>query len=350
MHCFPSRSQRISANRLESIGRRIERLPFSLVRVTGLLVAFGACLCAEAQKATQAGTSTQPTPTHIGQVPRVPGVSTLLRGLNAGITFSGVHDSSIGWYNVVTPALSYTFSSHYSADASLSIYPYRLVQKQTSTGNLRQGLVPNLRDLGDTSIGLHANFNPRIFRNTTTASFTAPTGDRSAGLGTGKVTFDFSNHMERTFKQTGFLVDFGVGNSSGLFNNIVTNDYTSLGPLAHFQEGIIVWLPSHSYIQSVAYEQIPIGNQTLYANPGPPSSPTRTVISGKDIGQDNGITTSLGLPLTEHITLSSYYNRSFRQNLDTVSIGLTYVLHGTPLKRRLSMIDKALREAARTDQ
>lgn len=324
-------------------------MPFSLYRAACLLVAFGACFCAEAQETTAASAPAQSAPSHIEQVPRVPGVSMLLRGFNAGVTFSGVHDSSIGWYNVVTPALSYTFSSHYSADASLSIYPYRLVQKQASAGEPPQGLVPDLGDLGDTFIGLHASFNPRIFQNTVTASFTAPTGDRSAGLGTGKVTFDFSNYMERKFKQTGFLVDFGAGNSSGLFNNMVTNDYTSLGPLAHFQEGVIVWLPDRIYIQSVAYEQIPIGNQTLYANPGPPGWPTRTVVSGNEVGQDNGITTALGIPLTEHITLSSYYNRSLRQNLDTVSVGVTYVLRGTPLKRRLSMIDRALREAARTD-
>jgi len=45
--------------------------------------------------------------------------------------------------------------------------------------------------------------------------------------------------------------------------------------------------------------------------------------------------------------LSGYYNRSLRQRLDTVSIGVTYVLRGTP-KKRLSMIDRALREAENT--
>jgi hypothetical protein len=43
--------------------------------------------------------------------------------------------------------------------------------------------------------------------------------------------------------------------------------------------------------------------------------------------------------------LSSYYNRSLRQHIDTVSIGVTCVLRSMPWRKRLSLIDRALREA-----
>jgi hypothetical protein len=62
------------------------------------------------------------------------------------------------------------------------------------------------------------------------------------------------------------------------------------------------------------------------------------------VNEDNGFTTFVGIPLTDYITLSGYYNRSLRQHLDTVSFGMTYVIRGTS-RKRLSMIDKALREA-----
>jgi hypothetical protein len=65
------------------------------------------------------------------------------------------------------------------------------------------------------------------------------------------------------------------------------------------------------------------------------------------VGEDNGVTTALGIPLTPHIKLSAYYSRSFQQHLDTVSAGVTYVLRGTTVKRGLSMIDRALLEAER---
>jgi len=323
-------------------------------RKAGLLLALCACLSAGAQGTDQTSAPQAPAPAQLEQVARVPGVDTLLRGLNAGFTLSGVHNSSIGWYNVVTPAVSYTFSPHYSADASVSFYPYRLVENENSTGQPggpnAEGLVVDLGGVGDTFIGLHASFNPRILRNTTTASFSFPTGDQAAGLGAGKPTFDFSDHMVHYLRQTGFLVDLGAGDSSGLFNRLVTNNYTSVGPLAHFQAGVVVWLFGRNYIQSIAYEQLPIGKQTVYTTVGPPGAPNSTVVSGSGVSEDNGFTTSLGIPLTAHFTVSSYYNRSLRQHSDTVSIGLTYVLRGTPIKHRLSMIDRALREAARANQ
>jgi hypothetical protein len=273
----------------------------------------------------------------------------LFQGLNAGFTVSGVHDSSIGWYNVATSAVSYTFSPHYSADASVSVYPYRLVDVPLATPQPSAGLTSHLGDVGDTFIGLHASFNPRIFWNTTTASFTVPTGNRSDGLGTGRVTFDFSDHMQRNARQASFLLDLGAGDSSGLFNRMVTSDYSSLGALAHFQAGMIFWLPGRNYLQSLAYEQLPMGKQTVYTIVGSPNDPTRTVVAGSNVSEDNGITTSLGIPLTDHITWSGYYNRSFRQHLDTVSTGFTFVLRGTPRNKRMSLIDRALREAERVD-
>jgi len=51
------------------------------------------------------------------------------------------------------------------------------------------------------------------------------------------------------------------------------------------------------------------------------------------VAEDNGFTTMAGFPLTHHVTLSGYYNRSLRQHLDTVSFGVTYVLCGKPRDR-----------------
>jgi hypothetical protein len=71
------------------------------------------------------------------------------------------------------------------------------------------------------------------------------------------------------------------------------------------------------------------------------------LVPASSVSQDNGITTSLAIPLTAHIVLSGYYNRSLRQHLDTVSTGITYVLRGTPRRKQLATIDRALREAER---
>lgn len=281
----------------------------------------------------------------VDAVPRVPGLASVFRGFNTGVTSSAVHDSSIGWYSIVTPAVSYIVSAHYSTDASLSIYPYRLAANQNPATSASQHLVATHAVLGDTLIGFHGYFSPHDFQNTFTASMTAPTGNRQDGLSTGRVTFDFRDHIEKYVRRTGFLLDVGTGDSSGLFNRLVMDQSSSLGPIAHFQTGLTLWLPGGNYLQTVAYEQLPIGDQKIYGTIGPPGGPPHTVVVGRSVTEDNGFTTSLDIPLSAHMTLSSYYNRSLRLHLDTASVGITYVLRGTQRKKKLSLVDRAIREA-----
>ena len=275
----------------------------------------------------------------------MPGLGRIFRGFDGGLTFTAVHDSSIGWYNLLTPALSYTFSPRYSADVSLSIYPYRLSPNSNPNPPAGQTLVATHFDLSDTLLALHAYFAPKAIQNTLTVSMTAPSGNQNDGLGTGRVTFDFRDHVERYVHRTGFIVDLGGGDSSGLFNRLVSKDYSSLGPIAHFQTGMIYWLPMNSYIQATAYEQLPIGDQKIYTDLFAPGRPPQTVVSGRGVSEDNGFTTVVGVPLSSNVTLSGYYNRSLRLHLDTVSMGVTYVFHGTPRKKHLSLIDRAILEA-----
>jgi hypothetical protein len=211
--------------------------------------------------------------------------SALLTGLNAGVTLSGVHDSSVGWYNVVTPGISYSLAPHYSVDASMSIFPYKysrqeLVANPGAATSFSDQLIFDGGDVGDLLIEGHGIFNPRFARNIVTVAITLPTGNRSAGLGTGRVTFSVDDRLERYFGNTGFVVDIGGGDSNSLVNRLVTQDDTSLGPLAQFQAGVVAWFPRRISLQSVAYEQLPLGDQKTYATvPGPGPSPSASTAS-----------------------------------------------------------------------
>lgn len=323
---------------------------------SGFLLA--TCASAHAQVTAAAGIAPGRVPEKVQAVPRVPGLGSLLDGLNAGVTYSAVHSSSVGWYNVTTPAVNYTFSRRFSADASTSIYFNRKVANTDTATAAQHPLVNDPIDPGDTLIGFHAFFEPGSLQDTITASLTAPTGDRAKGFGTGQVTYDFSNHLERYFNQLGLVLDLGGGNSSGLFNDLVVKDYNSVGGLAHFESGLVYWFPRRAYIEAIAYEQLPLGSQTVYRTvarggrsrgnedgggpPTPTPPPVATTVT--TVSEDNGFTTFVGIPLNHHLILSGYYNRSLRQRLDTVSFGMTFLLRGTP-RKRMSMIDKALREA-----
>ncbi len=273
------------------------------------------------------------------------GAQSTVDRLNAGISTAGVHDSSTGWYMVLTPFASCEVSPHFSADVSLSIYPYRYTQVQGTGPNPSTTPAFTGGDLGDTLLEAHAVFTPGAYRSLSTVALTLPSGNRTDGLGTGRVTFSLDERVERYFGQTGVFADVGGGDSSGLQNRLVTEDDTALGPLGLFQAGVVTWLPKNLSLQSAAYEQLPIGDQKTYTLLTRPGFPDRAVVSGRKVNEDNGFTTTLYVPLTSRLMLNGSYNRSLRLHLDTVSTGVTFVWKGTPLHRRESLIDRALKEA-----
>jgi hypothetical protein len=310
----------------------------------------GSCLLllvtvAKAQVTTAPAQSNTPVQSKtVALVQRVPGLTTLFSGLNTGVSFSTVHNSAIGWYSVLTPAVSYTFSPHYSADASTSLYLHRRVVQGNTPAT--QQLVVQGGTAGDTLIGLHATYNPGSLVDTASAYLSAPTGDQSAGLGTGKVTFDFTNHLERYHNQLGVLLDLGIGNSSVAANSLLNRNYSSVGGLGDFQTGAVLWLPKHSYFEAIAYEQLPFGSQTVFTSDGEHEHFPQQTLTGTGFAEDNGFVTFAGIPVAEHFTLSGYYNRSLRRSTDTVSFGITWVLRRSARESdEDSMIDRAIREA-----
>ena len=297
-----------------------------------------------AQVTVAPGQSTPKESKTVETVPRVPGITTLFRGFNAGVSATAVHDSTIGWYSVLTPAVSYTFSNRWSGDASTSIYFHRLVENQNPATVITQLLVNPGYSPGDTVIGFHGTFFPGALLDVASVYLTAPTGDRRAGLGTGNVTFDASNHMERYYKGLGFLLDLGVGNSSNVFNSVLNRNYSSYGGLADFQAGAILWLRHRVYWENVWYEELPVGGQTVYRSADEGEAP-EPVVTGSHFAEDNGYIGFVGKSLNDHWTVSGYYNRSVRRQADTVSFGITYVLRSPESTREDSLIDRAIREA-----
>ena len=239
------------------------------------------------------------------------------------MTTSSLHNSITGWATLATPAIGYSFNDHFNVDVTVPIYMYRLAESRSARPRPNALLVIQRAEVGDVVIGLHSAFSPKLADYQVTGFFTAPTGDAYYGLTTGRVTFDVNNHLERTFRRWTPTLDLGMGDSSTLVNPLVTKNYTSLGPLAHFQTGLGVSLPHSISFEADAYEQLPVGDQKTY---GPSRNGKATVVTGRNISEDNGFTTAFDVPMGRHSTFSSYYNRSLRFNNDTVAVGITYVI------------------------
>ena len=251
----------------------------------------------------------------------------LLRGFNAGIPIAGVHDSVTGWSTIATPAVGYSFNETFSIDATIPIYMYRLADSRSANPRPSQQLVNQRGEIGDTILGFRAQFAPPLFVYQATISVSAPSGDEVYGLTTGRVTFDLSNHFERSFGRLTPTLEIGIGDNVTLTNRIVNKNYTSLGPLSHFQLGLGVELFRGLYFESGAYEQLPLGDQKIY---GPSRNGRATVVTGHNVTEDNGFTNALDIPLDRHTTLSAYYSRSLRIHTDSVAFGISYVLHAVP--------------------
>ena len=283
-------------------------------------------LTAVAQLPQQKSSAQQPSAiqsTPPDQVPEVPGLDTSLHGWNAGVTVSGLHDSVTGWATLITPAAGYSFNDIFSIDATIPIYMYRLADSRSTHPKPDAKLVTQRGELADIVFGLHAQFIPRLFQYQVTGAFTAPTGDEAYGLTTGRVTFDINNRFERTFGRITPNLELGAGDSTTLVNRTVTKNYTSLGPLAHFQIGLGIDLFRGISFETDAYEQLPIGDQKIY---GPSRNGKATVVTGHNVTEDNGFTNSLDIPFARQFTLSGYYSRSLRIHTDTAAIGISYVL------------------------
>jgi hypothetical protein len=237
-------------------------------------------------------------------------MSSAIHRLNAGITFSGTHDSVVGWSTLASPSIGYSFNDVFSVDATLPIF------------------------------GFHAQFFPPFAQYQTTVAVTAPTGDETYGLTTGRVTFDLTNHFERTYGRLTPSLELGVGDSSTLINRTVNKNYTSLGPLAHFQTGLGVNLFHDAFFESDVYEQLPIGDQKIY---GPSRKGRPTVVTGHNVTEDNGFTNSLAIPIDRRASISAYYSRSLRLRIDSVAFGVTYVLRSPPPSPLVENLDDLFR-------
>ena len=143
------------------------------------------------------------------------------------------------------------------------------------------------------------------------------------------MTYSINNHFEKDFDIFSPDIEIGIGDSSSLSNARVRKSYTSVGTLAFFQAGVSVDLPHRMSFEAEAYENLPIGAQTLYSTTGKGKKKVTTATT-TGIAEDNGFTNSLDIPVASHVTLSGFYNRSLRSHIDTVGFSLTFILRAPP--------------------
>ena len=253
-------------------------------------------------------------------------------GFSSYTSFEQTHDSASNWSSVLDSSVSYDFSKRFGVSLGVPLY---LMQNQINTATTSTStttpLSASYNSLGDMRMALQFSSPTPVVHYACTLTATAPTGDTTTGISTGRATFDFNNHLEHELGRFTPFADIGIGDSNTLINTIIKRPYSTLGTLPHFKGGASFELVKNLSLEFSGYENLPIGNQKLYSHlyksssgstsPGAsgPSYKKGSYTAGTGISEDNGFSTGVSTTLGKRMDASFVYDHSVHQQLDTLA-------------------------------
>lgn len=223
------------------------------------------------------------------------------KGFFASIPTTFTHDSFSGWADQALPSVSYHFNPGLSADMTL---PYYL---HLDTATPQSASHDNV--IGDLVFAGHYASRRAGFDDTITGATSAAVGNKTLALSAGRMTGEVANHLDRQLGPLSADLDLGYGNSSELVRDASRKDYTSVGELGFVQTGASVKLQRAISVEAHAYDQIPLGNQTVYTSILRKNQDA-TVLFNPSAADDYGLSTSFNVPLTQKVGVQADYSYS----------------------------------------
>ena len=264
------------------------------------------------------------------------------KGFSMYTNFEQTHDSSSNWSSVIDESVSYDFNKVFAMGVGVPFYlSYNQLNAPSTTGTTPtiQTLTPTYNSIGDVRLALKFSSPTPVLRYVATVTGTAPTGDTSTGISTGRATANFNNHLEFDLGPVTPLMELGIANTNALID-MVKRPYSTLGPLAHFKGGLSLPLMKNVDVEFAGYENLPIGTQKLYSHLYGKGSGGTSSSSGKGnaskiyqqvasavgtgIDEDNGFATGLNANLGKRLDLGFTYDHSVRQQLDSFAFSVGF--------------------------
>jgi hypothetical protein len=259
-----------------------------------------------------------------------------------GWSFSGSFNGSANSDGVITkaePVLGYSFNNHFSTYAGVPFYFVNLSSTATSTttsttsGGFMNGL-------GNAFLGLRGGVSGESVTYTTTLEVTAPTGDKSRGFSTGRVTADWTNRFSRKFSSVTPFGSLGVANTVS-DTAFFVRPFSSLGLVGHFEGGAtydvspVVRLGASAYAVRGSGQQRIISKVIKRAATTSSSGPSRgrenrvfetqtETVSQADIVNDHGFSTWFGVSPKPEVDFHVGYSRSVNYDFNTLFFGVGF--------------------------
>ena len=283
--------------------------------------------------------------------PTTPSLRIPDKGFSSYTNLSQGYDSSANWTSTIDSTVSYSFNKVFGISVGAPFYlAYNqplftsATTTQTQTSTTQTAPISGYNAMGDMRFGLRFATPTPVLKYVVTVTGTAPTGDTSLGLSTGRFTGDFNNHFEMDLGRVSPLLELGLANTSALLT-AVKRPYTTLGMLSHYKAGLGIPLGKVLNFEIAGYENLPLGLQKLYSefNRGPGSIPSTNgkgksqpiyeqaaAIIGNGFTEDNGFSTGLSADLGRRMDMGFTYDRSARQKLDSVEFSIGFRIGHAP--------------------
>ncbi len=258
------------------------------------------------------------------------------RGISLYTSFEGSTNELGQIYRWNTSA-GYDFNKYFGFDVGLPVY---FINASSSSSSTTTGLTSGT-GLGNVYADLRLTFLSPVVNYVSTLTGTAPTGDKSLGLTTGRATYDWNNHFDKRLPLVGItpFVNLGVANTVS-DTPFFTRPFTSLGTVGHFEGGAEIRAVPFIHVGASVYAITPTGTQRVFSRviPGQGGTATTTrrrggpfetqheTVGGTSLTRDNGASAWIGARLGPAADLEAGYTRSVDYNLNTFSFGIGFNL------------------------
>jgi len=256
------------------------------------------------------------------------------------------HDTSAGWSSEMNSAVGYDVNSHFAVEAGTPFWLVTTTQSTTTSGGSGTTAVntTHSNSFGDAFLRLKAQTHVDSLSYSTNLTFTAPTGDTSAGVSTGRATFNWNNRLERELEHFTLIGEGSFGNSLASSSRN-RRDFTTLGAVSEFRGGMSFDLLEVVTLEASGYGDVGFGSQKVYSrnvkkgtNGLGKSSHGRSyeaaylTTGDGSLVNDSGFTTDISWSMTPRFTTDFAYNRSVHYSSNSVAVTLAVRLGHTAEK------------------
>lgn len=261
------------------------------------------------------------------------------KGFTEVETFQGTMNSESNLLKLDS-TVGYDFNKHFGVFAGLPVY-FADVKASTTTVGTTTTTTPSSthNGIGNAYLGFVLRAPNPTLDYATAVTATAPTGSTKNGLSTGRATVDWDNRLEHSFSRLTPFFEGGLGNTVP-DSRLITRSFTSLGFVAHLEEGAQFELVKHFSVGGSAYQIVPQGNQKIFSKlvaqggavavggsvtPGGKGKPvfaTSATASGSGLTRENGYNALVAFEPTPIWDLELGYTHSLTFNLDGFAFNL----------------------------